>query len=165
MKHVKPGKGGAFNQIELKELMGGTKKTERFRSSETVELAHIDKEEQLDFLYRDGGLLALMNPQTFEQIEVPVDMLSADHQRLLQEGMPVAVEKYQGRPLFARIPKDVTVQVTDTKTHVKGVSVNAGFKPATVTGGAMVKVPPYIAAGDNIVINTTDMSFVRRTSE
>ena len=161
--HVKPGKGGAFAQVEMRDVRDGTKLNERFRSAETVERV-IVMESQATFLYRDGDNLIFMDAKSFEQVSVPADSLG-EQVDFLQDNMAVTIHSYEGTPISVELPDTVAVEVLEADAVVKGQTASASYKPAVVTGGIKVMVPPHIEAGSKIIIKPTDQTYVERAKE
>lgn len=159
-QHVKPGKGGAFAQVELKNLVDGTKLNERFRSSETVERVRLEQKEY-QYLYADGDMLTFMDTETYEQIELVTDFVG-ERSAFLQDGMTVTVESYEGKPLGIALPDQVTLEVTETEPTVKGQTASASYKPAILENGLRVMVPPFVTTGEKIVVDTNETTYVRR---
>ncbi len=159
-QHVKPGKGGAFAQVELKNLVDGTKLNERFRSSETVERVRLEQKEY-QYLYADGDMLTFMDTETYEQIELVTDFVG-ERAAFLQDGMTVTVESYEGKPLGIALPDQVTLEVTETEPTVKGQTASASYKPAILENGLRVMVPPFVTTGEKIVVDTSETTYVRR---
>jgi elongation factor P len=161
--HVKPGKGGAFAQVELKNLRNGTKLNERFRSEDKVERVRLEQKDQ-QFLYESDGMLVVMDMDTFEQIELPADLLG-DRRPFLQDGMTVTIEYYGEEALNMAIPQKVTCKIVETEPVVKGQTASSSYKPATCDNGIRVMVPPHIGVGTRIVVNTEDNSYVERAKD
>lgn len=159
-QHVKPGKGGAFAQIELKNLVDGTKLNERFRSSETVERVRLEQKEY-QYLYSDGEMLTFMDTESYEQIALASDFVG-DRVAFLQDGMMVTVESYEGKPLGIALPEQVTLEVTETEPTVKGQTASASYKPAILENGLRVMVPPFVTTGEKIVVDTNETTYIRR---
>ena len=157
---VKPGKGGAFNQVELKGVTSGTKLNERFRATETVERVRLEQRE-FSYLYEQGDALVFMNNETYEQIELPRDFVG-DRAAFLQDGMNVTVELYEDKPLGVKLPSTVTLEITEADPVVKGQTVSSSYKPAVMENGVKVMVPPFISAGERIVVDTDEITYVRR---
>ena len=157
---VKPGKGGAFNQVELKSLTGSTKLNERFRASETVERVRLDQRE-FSFLYEQGDALVFMNNETYEQMELAAEFVG-DRRAFLQDGMNVVVELHEDRPIGVRLPQQVTLEIAEADPVVKGQTVSSSYKPATMENGVRVMVPPFISAGEKIVVDTDEITYVKR---
>lgn len=157
---VKPGKGGAFNQVELKNLLDGRKLNERFRSAETVEKIRLDQKKH-SFLYPEDDMLVFMNLETYEQIYLRKDFVG-DRAAYLSDGMEIDVEFYEERAINISIPDQVTLEVADTEPVVKGQTAANSFKPATLSNGVRTNVPPFVGVGERLVINTEDGSYVKR---
>ena len=160
-QHVKPGKGGAFLQVELKEIRDGTKLNERFRSAETVERVTLEQKE-FQYLFADGGLLTFMDPDSFEQVTVNASMLGDDQVAYLQDGMMVQIESYDDEPISVTLPERVTLTVVEADAVVRGQTASSSYKPALMDNGVRVLVPPHIEAGTVIVVATIDGSYVER---
>ena len=158
--HVKPGKGGAFAQVELKNLRNGSKLNERFRSADKVERVRLEQKDQ-QFLYENDGMLVFMDNETFEQIELPADILG-DRRPFLQDGMVVKIEYYEEEALNASLPEKVTCTIEETEPVVKGQTAANSFKPATLENGVRVMVPPFVGTGEAIVVNTETFEYVER---
>ncbi len=159
-QHVKPGKGGAFAQVELKNLVNGSKLNERFRSSETVERVRLEQKDY-QFLYADGEMLTFMDTQTYEQIEIAADFIG-ERKAFLQDGMMVVVESHEDKPIGVKLPAQITLQIADTEPVVKGQTAASSYKPATMENGARVMVPPFVNTGDKIIIDTEELTYLKR---
>jgi elongation factor P len=157
---VKPGKGGAFNQVELKNLIDGTKLNERFRSSETVERIRLEQKDY-QFLYREGDMLVFMDVNTYEQINLPVEFVG-DRAAFLQDGMTVTVESHEDRPIGISLPDQVVLEVTEAEPVVKGQTAASSYKPALLENGVRVMVPPFVGIGERIVVDTNELTYLRR---
>ena len=157
---VKPGKGGAFNQVELKNLLDGRKLNERFRAAETVEKVRLEQKTHT-YLYEDGNFLVFMNGETYEQVNLEKDFVG-ESAKFLNDGMAVEVEFYEERPISIALPEQVILQVQDTEPVVKGQTAANSFKPATLENGVRTNVPPFVGVGERLVINTEDGSYVKR---
>lgn len=157
---VKPGKGGAFNQVELKNLIDGTKLNERFRSSETVERVRLEQKDY-QFLYAEGDQLVFMDTNTYEQLEIARDFVG-DRSAFLQDGMAVTVESHEGRPIGISLPDYVTLTITEADPVVKGQTAASSYKPALLENGVRILVPPFIASGERVVVDTNELTYVRR---
>ena len=157
---VKPGKGGAFNQVELKNLLDGRKLNERFRAAETVERVRLEQKTHT-YLYEDGNFLVFMNGETYEQINIEKDFVG-DKAKFLNDGMAVEVEFYEEKPISLALPEQVILEVQDTEPVVKGQTAANSFKPATMENGVRTNVPPFVGVGERLVINTEDGSYVKR---
>ena len=161
--HVKPGKGPAYNQVELKDIMEGTKLNERFRASETVERARLDEYEH-QYLYTDGDQYTFMNTENYEQVSIGKEMLE-DQIPYLQENMNVYVTFHEGKPLSVVLPQTVVLAVTDTEPVVKGQTAAGSNKPAKLENGIRVMVPTHINIGDRLVINVEEGAYVERAKD
>jgi elongation factor P len=162
--HTQPGKGGAYLQVELKDIRNGTKLNERFRSSEAVEQVHLDMADY-QYLFSDGSEYTFMNNETFEQLAVNVDLIGEDIAVFLQDGMEVTIESFEGAPISVSIPEHVTMTVIEADPVVKGQTASSSFKPAVLENGVRVLVPPHIEAGIRIIVNTADASYVSRAKD
>ncbi|MDX1736809.1 MAG: elongation factor P [Alphaproteobacteria bacterium] len=163
-QHVKPGKGGAFLQVELKEIRNGTKLNERFRSSETVERVRLEQKD-FQFLFAEGSDYTFMDQETYDQIILNDDLIDEDQAKFLQDGMVVSIEFFEESPIGVTLPDTVTVEVLEADAVVKGQTASSSYKPAIVDGGVRVMVPPYVETGIRIVVNTADASFVERAKD
>ncbi len=157
---VKPGKGGAFNQVELKNLVDKSKLNERFRASETVERVRLEQKDH-QFLYENGDMLTFMNLESYEQIELEKDFVG-DRAAFLQDGMKVVLEFHEERPLGISLPDQVTLEITETEPTVKGQTAAASYKPAMLENGVRVMVPPFVEIGERIVVDTNEVIYLRR---
>ena len=160
VEHVKPGKGGAFAQVELKNLRTGSKLNERFRSADKVERVRLEQKDQ-QFLYESDGMLVFMDVETFEQMELPSDLLG-DRRPFLQDGMTIAVEFYDEEAINATLPQKVTCVVFETEPVVKGQTAANSFKPAILDNGVKVMVPPFIEQEEKINVNTETLEYSER---
>lgn len=160
VQHTMPGKGGAYMQVELRNLRDGTKLNERFRSSEDVERVRLDQREH-QYLYSNGDMHTFMDTETFEQIELSSDLVG-EQAVYLQEGMVVTIESHEGEPIGVQLPEHVTLEVTETEPVVKGQTAASSYKPAKLANGVRTTVPPFINSGDRVVVSTEDGSYVRR---
>tara|TARA_B100000242_G_scaffold131430_1_gene93067 strand:+ start:1042 stop:1602 length:561 start_codon:yes stop_codon:yes gene_type:complete len=158
--HVKPGKGGAFAQVEMKSLDKNTKLNERFRSSETVEKASLD-EIKYNFLYRDENDFFFMNPETFEQINLNKNIVG-DKGKLLSENLEVSIYFYNENPLNISLPNQITCKIDTTDASIKGQTVSSSYKPAKLDNGLNLQVPPFIESGDTIIIDTRTMEYIKK---
>lgn len=158
--HVKPGKGGAYAQVELKSIVGNTKLNERFRSAETVERVTLEQRD-FQFLYAQGDALVFMNTESYEQIELESDFVG-ERAAFLQDGMMVTVEMHEDTPLGVQLPAQVTLEIAETEPVVKGQTAANSFKPAILENGVKVMVPPFVGTGQKIVVSTEDVTYVRR---
>ena len=158
--HVKPGKGGAFAQVEMKNLRNGSKLNERFRSADKVERVRLEQKDQ-QFLYENDGMLVFMDSETYEQIELPADILG-ERRPFLQDGMTIQIEYYEAEALSASLPQKVNCIVQETEPAVKGQTAANSFKPAVLDNGIRIMVPPFIDQGQEVVINTETMEYSER---
>jgi elongation factor P len=157
---VKPGKGGAYNQVELKNLIDGTKLNERFRSAETVEKVRLEQRD-FTFLYEQEDALVFMNTESYEQLELQKDFVG-DRAAFLQDGMTVTVELYEERPIGISLPQQVTLQIAEADPVVKGQTAASSYKPAVLENGVRILVPPFVSAGEKIVVDTDEITYLRR---
>ena len=160
VQHVKPGKGGAFAQVELKNLLDGRKLNERFRSADTVERVRLEQKD-FQFLYVQGDDLVFMDENTYEQLELNRDFVG-ERAAFLQDGMTVTLEMYEEKPIGITLPQHVTLEITEADAVVKGQTASSSYKPAVLENGVKVMVPPFIGAGERIVVDTTEITYVRR---
>ena len=157
---VKPGKGGAYAQVELKNLMDGRKMNERFRASETVERVRLEQKDHT-YLYAEGDMLVFMDTENYEQINIPKDMIG-DRAAFLQDGMSVIVEIHEERPIGVQLPEHVTLEVVETEPTVKGQTASSSYKPAKADNGLRIMIPPYMTVGEKIIVNTETLEYVKR---
>jgi elongation factor P len=157
---VKPGKGGAYNQVELKDIESGTKLNERFRSSEMVEEIHLDKKD-FQFLYASGDMLTFMDMENYEQIELASDFVG-DQAAFLQDGMKTLVQMYESKPIGIKLPVQVTLAIAEADPVLKGGTAAPSYKTAVLENGLKIQVPPFIAVGEKIIVSTEDGTYVRR---
>jgi elongation factor P len=158
--HVKPGKGGAFAQVELRNLRNGSKLNERFRSADKVEKVRLEQKDQ-QFLYENDGMLVFMDTETYEQVELPVEILGV-RRPFLQDGMTIVVEFHDAEALSARVPQKVICKIVETEPVVKGQTAANSFKPAVLDNGVKVMVPPFVGQDEMIVVNTETMEYSER---
>ena len=159
-QHVKPGKGGAFAQVEMKSLNKNTKLNERFRSSENVEKASLD-EINYNYLYEDEGSYIFIEPKSFEQINIKKDIVG-EKGKLLTENLGVTISFYNNIPIFVNLPNQIKCKIEKTDVALKGQTVSSSYKPATLDNGLNIQVPPFIEAGDEIVVDTRDLEYVKK---
>tara|TARA_B100000902_G_scaffold112521_1_gene113746 strand:+ start:70 stop:630 length:561 start_codon:yes stop_codon:yes gene_type:complete len=159
-QHVKPGKGGAFAQVEMKSLNKNTKLNERFRSSETVEKASLE-EITFNYLYSDEASYFFMDPKTFEQIEIKKEIVG-DKGKLLSENLEVSVSFYNENPMSIELPNQVQCKIKITDVALKGQTVSSSYKPATLDNGLNIQVPPFIESGDEIIVDTRNLEYVKK---
>ena len=157
---VKPGKGGAYNQVELKNLITGTKLNERFRSAETVEQVRLDLKD-FSFLYEQGDALVFMDTESYEQLELLKDFVG-ERAAFLQDGMMVTVQLYEDKPIGISLPDQVVLAITEADPVVKGQTAASSYKPAVLENGVRVLVPPFIEAGERILVDTNEITYLRR---
>ncbi len=160
VSHVKPGKGGAFAQVEMKNLRDGRKLNERFRAADKVERVRLEQKDQ-QFLYENDGMLVFMDTETYEQIELPADILG-ERRPFLQDGMTIQIEYHENEALSATLPQKVTCTVVETEPAVKGQTAANSFKPAVLDNGVRVMVPPFIGPDEKVIINTETMEYAER---
>ena len=158
--HVKPGKGGAFAQVEMKSINKNTKLNERFRSSETLEKASLE-EIEYNFLYNDEKNYYFMNPETFEQIDIDKNIIG-EKSKMLSENLNVVINFHDEKPLSLKLPNQIESKVVSTDVALKGQTVSSSYKPATLENGLVVQVPPFIEEEDKIVIDTRTLEYVKK---
>ncbi len=158
--HVKPGKGGAFAQVEMKSLIKNTKLNERFRSSETVEKALLE-EIKYNFLYSDDSELYFMNTETFDQISMNKSIVG-EKSKLLSENLEVVINFHDEKPLNIILPNQINCKVELTDAAIKGQTVSSSYKPATLDNGINIQVPPFIESGDTIVLDTRTLDYIKK---
>lgn len=160
IQHTQPGKGGAYMQVELKNLTDGRKTNERFRSAETVEKVRLDTKD-FQFLYAEGDDLTFMDKVTYDQVSLPRDLLgeAAD---FLEDGMDVTMETYEEKPISVQLPDHIEAVIADTEAVVKGQTASSSYKPARLENGVRVMVPPFIGVGTKIVVDVYEREYVRR---
>ena len=159
-QHVKPGKGGAFNQVELKSLIKGTKLNERFRSSENVEKAEVD-EKKFNFLYSDDKNSYFMDNVSFEQISM-MNNIIGEKIKLLKENLEVTISMLDEKPLSIDLPKNIECKIESTDAVVKGQTAASSYKPAKLDNGLTISVPPFIESGDKIIIDSRNLEYVKK---
>ena len=157
---VKPGKGGAYNQVELKNVTSGTKLNQRFRSDEAVDEAILDKKD-FQFLFASGDMLTFMDMETYDQIELAADFVG-EQAVFLQDGMKTLVQLYDGKPIGIKLPVQVTLAVAEADPVMKGGTAAPSYKSAVLENGLRIQVPPFIGAGERIIVATEDGSYIRR---
>ncbi len=160
IQHVKPGKGGAFNQVELKSILRGTKLNERFRSNETIEKAEVD-EKKFNFLYSDDKNCFFMDNKSFEQISLPKSIIN-EKANLLKENLEVTISLIDEKPINLELPKNIECEVKTTDAVVKGQTAASSYKPAKLNNGLSISVPPFIEGGDKIIIDTRTLEYVKK---
>ncbi len=159
-QHVKPGKGGAFAQVEMKSVSKNTKLNERFRSSETVEKASLE-ETNFNFLYEDERNYFFMNPKSFEQIEIKKDIIG-EKGKLLTESLEVSISFYNELPISVDLPNQVNCKIESTDVALKGQTVSSSYKPAVLNNGLNIQVPPFIEVGDEVIVDTRNLEYVKK---
>ena len=159
-QHVKPGKGGAFAQVEMKSVNKNTKLNERFRSSETVEKASLE-ETDFNFLYDDENNYIFMNPKTFEQIEIKKGLIG-EKGKLMTENLKVSVSFHNENPISVELPNQVTCKIETTDVALKGQTVSSSYKPATLNNGLNIQVPPFIDSGDEVIVDTRNLEYIKK---
>jgi elongation factor P len=162
--HTQPGKGGAYLQVELKDISDGTKLNERFRSSESVERVRLDQR-SYQYLYSDGDSYTFMDTETFDQVTLTAEVIGEDQVPFLQENMIVTIESYEDRPISVQLPDQVVLRVVEADAVVKGQTAASSYKPALLENGVKVLVPPFIEAGTRIVVATADATYVERARD
>ena len=159
-QHVKPGKGGAFAQVEMKSVGKNTKLNERFRSSETVEKASLE-ETDFNYLYEDENNYIFMNPKTYDQIEIKKDIVG-EKGKLMTENLEVSVSFYNDSPISIELPNQVICKIETTDVALKGQTVSSSYKPATLDNGLNIQVPPFIESGDEVIIDTRSFEYIKK---
>ena len=159
-QHVKPGKGGAFAQVEMKSVNKNTKLNERFRSSESVEKASLD-ETKFNYLYGDETDYYFMDPKSYEQINIKKETIG-EKGKMLMENLEVSISFYNEKPLTVELPNQVTCNIDTTDVALKGQTVSSSYKPATLDNGVNIQVPPFIESGDKIIVDTRTMEYVKK---
>ena len=159
-QHVKPGKGGAFAQVEMKSVSKNTKLNERFRSSESVEKASLD-ETRFNYLYDDESDYHFMNPKSYEQINIKKEVIG-EKGKLLTENLEVSISFYNESPLTVELPNQVTCMIETTDVALKGQTVSSSYKPAVLNNGINIQVPPFIESGDKIIVDTRTMEYIKK---
>lgn len=157
-QHTQPGKGGAYMQVEMKNLMDGRKTNLRFRSADTVEKVHLETKD-FQFLYEDGDMLVFMDQDTFEQITLPSDLLG-DARPFLQDGMQVMLELWEEKPISVQLPSQVEAEIIEADAVVKGQTASSSYKPAVLDNGVRIMVPPHIESGTRIIVDVYEQSYV-----
>ena len=160
ISHVKPGKGGAFAQVEMKSVNKNTKLNERFRSSESVEKASLE-ETKYNFLYEDDNNYFFMDPKSFEQVEIKKEIIG-DKGKLLTENLEVSVSFYNENPISVVLPNQVNCKIESTDVALKGQTVSSSYKPAILNNGLSIQVPPFIDVGDEVVIDTRNLEYIKK---
>ena len=159
-QHVKPGKGGAFAQVEMKSINKNTKLNERFRSSETIEKASID-EKKFNYSYDDEDNYYFIDPKSFEQISIKKEFIG-DKGKLLSENLEVQVSFHNDNPITVQLPNQIKCKVESTDVALKGQTVSSSYKPAVLVNGLKIQVPPFIESGDEIILDTRSIEYVKK---
>ena len=161
-QHVKPGKGGAFNQVELKSVVKGTKLNERFRSNETIEKAEVD-EKKFNFLYLDGNSCHFMDKNTYEQVEISKS-IAGEQYKLLKENLEVKISFMEDKPISIELPNNIECTIEITDAAIKNQTASSSYKPAVLDCGIKINVPPFIESGEKIIIDTRTLEYVKRVN-
>ncbi len=162
IQHTQPGKGGAYMQVEMKNLIDGRKTNVRFRSADTVEKVRLETQDY-QFLYEDGEMLVFMDGDTFEQITLPSDLLG-DARPFLQDGMQVSLELWEERPISVQLPSQIEAEIVEADAVVKGQTASSSYKPAILDNGVRIMVPPHIGAGTRIIVDVYEQAYVGKAS-
>ena len=160
IQHTQPGKGGAYMQVEMKNLIDGRKNNVRFRSAETVERIRLDTKD-FQYLYGEGDSLVFMDKETYEQVSLPKDLIG-EPAAFLQDGMDVVMELHEERPISVQLPDQIEATIVEADAVVKGQTASSSYKPAILDNGVRVMVPPHISAGTRIVVDVYSQEYVRR---
>ena len=160
IQHVKPEKGGAFNQIEMKSINNNTKLNERFRSSETVEKETVE-EEKFSFIYKDKDEFVFMNSKSYEQVTVGKNVIG-EKEKMLSENLEVVISFYDEKPIQIELPNQINSEVKETEMAIKGQTVSSSYKPAILNNGLKIQVPPFINIGDKIIIDTRTLEYLKK---
>ncbi|HSE76652.1 MAG TPA: elongation factor P [Alphaproteobacteria bacterium] len=165
IKHniVQPGKGGAFNQVELRDVRTGTKTNVKFRSDETVEQLRVD-EKEMQYLFADGDQYTFMDEESFEQLTVNRALIG-DAAEFLKDGMKVTIDMIEGSPVAAHLPQSTVCEVVEADAVVKGQTASSSYKPAKLDNGVKIMVPPFVSAGERVVVNIEERSYVERAKD
>lgn len=159
-QHTKPGKGGAYLQVELKAIQDGTKLNERFRSSETVERVYLD-EKEYQFLYAEGDQFTFMDLETYDQVVLEKDFIGDGHD-FLQDNMTVMLALHEGKPVTVQLPETLVMKIVEADPVVRGQTASSSYKPAILENGRRIMVPPHIEAGTKVVVNTADGTYAEK---
>ena len=160
IQHTQPGKGGAYMQVEMKNLIDGRKTNVRFRSADTVERVRLDTKD-FQFLYHDGDMLTFMDKDNYEQVSLAEDLIG-EPAAFLQDGMDVVMELYNERPISVQLPDQIEATIVEADAVVKGQTASSSYKPAVLDNGVRVMVPPHITSGTRIVVDVYNREYVRR---
>ena len=159
-QHVKPGKGGAFAQVEMKSVNKNTKLNERFRSNETIEKASIE-EINFNYSYEDENNFYFIDPKSYEQIQINKDLIGQKG-KLLTENLEVIINFYNDKPIMVNLPNQVKCEVISTDVALKGQTVSSSYKPAVLNNGLNIQVPPFIETGDEIFVDTRNLEYIKK---
>ena len=159
-QHVKPGKGGAFAQVEMKSIKKNTKLNERFRSSETVEKASVE-ENSYNYLYEDDNNYFFIEPKTFEQLEIKKSIIG-EKGKLLTENLNVLISFFNDSPISVELPNQIKCKIENTDVALKGQTVSSSYKPAVLVNGLNIQVPPFIESGDEIIVDTRSLEYIKK---
>ena len=157
---IKPGKGGAFAQVEMKNLVNGSKLNERFRATESVEKVRLEQKD-FQYLYEQGDMLVFMDNESYEQLELAKDFVG-ERAAFLQDGMMVTVDMYEEKPIGISLPDQVVLEVVETEPVVKGQTVSSSYKPSKLENGVRCMVPPFVSVGEKIIVDTSEITYLRR---
>jgi elongation factor P len=160
IQHTQPGKGGAYMQVEMKNLQDGRKTNVRFRSADTVERVRLDTKD-FQYLYADGDMLVFMDQDTYEQIQLPADLIG-DAAAFLEDGMEVTLEMWEDKPISVALPEQVEATIVEADAVVKGQTASSSYKPAVLENGVRVMVPPHIGSGTRIVVDVYERTYVSK---
>ena len=160
-QHVKPGKGGAFAQVEMKNLIDGRKLNERFRTSDTIEQVTLEKKD-FQYLYEQDGALVFMDAKTYEQIELQSDWVGEDQVRFLQDGMTVSIQFHEERAIAVELPETVVREIVEAEPTVKNQTASGSGKPAKASNGMRIMIPAYMGVGERIIVSTDTGEYLRR---
>ena len=159
-QHVKPGKGGAFNQVEMKSINNATKVNERFRSSETIEKASVE-EIKYTYIYKDNEEYIFMNTETYNQINIKKNIIG-EKEKMLSENLEVYISFYEEKPIFIELPNQIVSKVKDTELALKGQTISSSYKPAILENGIKIQVPPFIEIGDEITFDSRNLNYIKK---
>jgi elongation factor P len=162
-QNIHPGKGTPVTQVDMRRISDGVKVSERYRTTEQVERAHVEEREHT-FLYQDGEGYHFMNPENYDQVAVPEDVIG-EQAAFLQEGMPVMLSLHNGVAIAIELPARVTLEIVETEPAMKGQTASSSYKPAKLSNGARTMVPPHIQPGTRVVVMTADGSYVERAKD
>ncbi|MFT4091707.1 MAG: elongation factor P [Asticcacaulis sp.] len=160
-EHVKPGKGGAFAQVEMKNLVTGTKLNERFRSDDTVDRVTLEQRDY-SYLYEDGDMLVFMDQENYEQISLSKEWVGEDQVQYLHDGMVVIIESHDEKPIGLSLPDTVVLEVVETEPTIKGQTASSSYKPAKASNGMRVMIPPFMGVGERIIVSTETGEYMKR---